>query len=367
MEIQGEYSDGVTSKITPSRMILKADGALEVRNSEDDSILFLADIDHLTITSRLGNTPRVMTLAGDSRFTTRENDLVDEFLKSQGEGSQIMHILESHLIVVVLATVVTVTLLFGYLVSGLPYTARLVADALPEDVIATFGEGSLEIMDKLWLKPSTLSTEEQDRINLLFSPYLLSTSRPSANLVYRSGIGPNALALPDGTIIFTDSLIDLVENDHELIAVLLHEIGHLNGRHLIRRTIQDSILTILVVIVTGDIETADFVLGVPTLLVDLAYSREFETEADEFAIAAMQKHKIDLDHFANVMNRLESHYRELSDQGAEDNKKGEGEEKQTEQSNSSGNPIGLFTDYLTTHPSTIDRVKLIKAFKAREK
>ena len=74
----------------------------------------------------------------------------------------------AHLIVVVLATVVTVTLLFGYLVSGLPYTARVVADALPEDVVATFGEGSLEILDKLWLEPSALSTKEQDRINLKY-------------------------------------------------------------------------------------------------------------------------------------------------------------------------------------------------------
>ena len=361
MEILGEYSDGVTSRITPCRMVLKPDGALEVRSVEDGCVLVETDIDSVTLTSRLGNTPRVMTLTGDGRFITRENDLIDEFLKSQGHGSQIMHLLESHLLVVILASVITVTLIFGYLVSGLPYTARVVAEALPEDVVATFGAGTLEIMDRLWLEPSELSLEEQDRITDLFSPYLQSLNRSAVDLVYRSGIGPNALALPDGTIVFTDGLVNLVENDNELIAILLHEIGHLNQRHLIRRTIQDSMLTIMVVIITGDIETADFILGIPTLLVDMAYSREFETEADEFAIIEMQKRGIDLEHFSNVMNRLESHYKKQSQSNEQD---AQDTHKDLEESTTPVNPVGIFTNYLTTHPATIDRVRLIQEFKS---
>jgi Zn-dependent protease with chaperone function len=344
-------------------MILKPDGALEVRRIEDDSVLCVDDTNSATLTSRLGNTPRVMTFTGECRFTTRENDLIDEFLKTQGTGSQIMHLLESHLLVVVFASVITCTLLFGYLVSGLPYTARVVAEALPEDLVATFGAGTLEIMDEFWLEPSELSLEEQDRITDLFSPYQQSLNRSSAKLEYRSGIGPNALVLPDGTIVFTDGLINLVENDNELIAVLLHEIGHLNQRHLIRRTIQDSMLTIMVVLITGDIETADFILGVPTLLVDMAYSRDFETEADEFAIIEMQKRDIDLGHFANVMNRLESHYKQQlqSDQNAES------ENVDSEETTRPGKAVSIFTDYLTTHPATIDRVRLIEKFKPGEK
>ena len=61
-------------------------------------------------------------------------------------------------------------------------------------------------------------------------------------IVFRKGgrLGPNAFALPGGTIIFTDEMIMLSEHDDELLAVLIHEIGHVVHRNGMRTIIQDS-------------------------------------------------------------------------------------------------------------------------------
>ena len=45
---------------------------------------------------------------------------------------------------------------------------------------------------------------------------------------------PNALAIAGGNIYLTTGLIDMVENDAELEAVLVHEIAHVERRHTLR-------------------------------------------------------------------------------------------------------------------------------------
>lgn len=48
-------------------------------------------------------------------------------------------------------------------------------------------------------------------------------------------IGANAFALPDGTLVVTDELVELAgDNDDEVLAVLAHELGHIHERHGLR-------------------------------------------------------------------------------------------------------------------------------------
>ena len=150
----------------------------------------------------------------------------------------------------------------------------------------------------------------------------------------------NALALPNGVIVFTDDFVNLTKTDDELIAVLFHELGHLTHKHMTQRIIQDAMLTIMVVFITGDVETLDIVTGLPTLLLDLAYSREFETEADIYALTLLKKHDIPLNSFVDAMSNLENYYR-----------------KENEGSTSSA-----MNEFFSTHPITAERIKLVEQF-----
>ena len=55
----------------------------------------------------------------------------------------------------------------------------------------------------------------------------------------------NAFALPGGYIILTKGLINFCETPEELIAVISHEIGHIEKRHVVSRLIKDIGLDIL--------------------------------------------------------------------------------------------------------------------------
>jgi hypothetical protein len=99
--------------------------------------------------------------------------------------------------------------------------------------------------------------------------------------------------------------------------------------------IQDSLLGFALLAITGDATgTSELFLGLPVLLTQLAYSREFEREADLYALNHLQAHGIDTLHFARLMQRLEQTAAARS-----------------EKSNSA------WTGYLSTHPFTEERIR----------
>ena len=77
----------------------------------------------------------------------------------------------------------------------------------------------------------------------------------SSVIVHSAGgaLGPNAFALPAGTIVITDELVQLARHDDELRAVFAHEIGHITGRHAMRMLLQNSATALLAVGLLGDV------------------------------------------------------------------------------------------------------------------
>ena len=84
----------------------------------------------------------------------------------------------------------------------------------------------------------------------------------------------------------------------------------------------------------------------------MRYSRQHELEADDFALAALQKSCLPPRAFADILFRLQNQHLELSNEkDANDTKK--------EKAAGAYNPI---SDMLSTHPNTLERIKpFIKA------
>ena len=125
---------------------------------------------------------------------------------------------------------------------------------------------------------------------------------------FRSGgqLGANAFALPGGTVVFTDELVRLASNREQLEAVYGHELGHLDRRHSLRRVAQNSLVTMAAIMITGDASaTTDLIGTIPFILTDLAWTREFEREADDYALAYLRQRDLAPQHFADIMKRLE--------------------------------------------------------------
>lgn len=173
---------------------------------------------------------------------------------------------------------------------GLPAVAERAVPLIPQSVSNEMGEQSFELISELFLTPSELPEKRQEAVKKQWNDALRALNLPTSkyNLyVYDSDyFGPNAFALPNGTVVITDDLIEkLDDNPDAILAVLLHEIGHVERQHSLRIVAQSVSNTLAIAVIFGDVEgIGEAVLGTGSSLLLNAFSREMESEADDYAL-----------------------------------------------------------------------------------
>ena len=302
----------------------------------------------LVVSPRVGNIPRKITLPDASLFETTDNDAVDALLAATGHHARranILHVLESRWQWIALALLATLLAAFAALRWGMPWASRELAFAMPARVTEIISEQTLELLDQAFLEESALPVDEQQRIQQHFETTLLPLQHN--HFAYRlhfrrmSDI-PNALALPAGDIIITDRLIELADSQDEIDAVLLHEIGHVVHRHGLQQVLHSSLLTIAIIMVSGDVSaTGNIAVALPVFLLESHYSRGDETEADQYAFERMMEAGIDPAHFSTIMEKI-SHDPD--------------EDRESDESDSEKRDSTDLLKYLSTHPSTPARM-----------
>jgi predicted Zn-dependent protease len=241
-----------------------------------------------------------------------------------------------------LASVAVIALFAAWtLVYGVPLAARHIAEYLPPGIEKEVGRQTLAALDQFCSK-SALSQGRQDQIRERLATLTLGlASAARYTLEFRScgmQIGPNAFALPGATLVVTDDLVTLAQNDGELSSVLAHEVGHVLYKHSMRQGLQAAGVAALVTALAGDAVTiTGLAVAIPTVLLETGYSRQFEEEADDFAFRRMKEVGLSPRYFADMMKRLEEH--EQRSQGT----KVKGEDS--------------LNDYLSTHPPTQKRIE----------
>jgi len=188
------------------------------------------------------------------------------------------------------ALVLLVTGLGAFYLWGLPVAAQAVVAVIPHSVDIALGQTALAQVDQSWMKPSQLPKDVQDRLRARFALAVAqspSTNTPAHQLLFRqSTIGPNAFALPGGTLVMTDELVDLLKDDDVLMGVLGHELGHVKHRHGMRQLVQVTALQTMLSAAFGDY--ASIIMYAPLVLGTMGYSREHEREADQESVAFMR-------------------------------------------------------------------------------
>ena len=96
---------------------------------------------------------------------------------------------------------------------------------------------------------------------------------------------PNAFALPGGYVFLTHALLELVRFDpHEVAFVLAHEMSHVVQEHAVERMYADVTLRGLIRAAGGRTVWGEWVKSTGAALLQSAYSRENELEADTLAV-----------------------------------------------------------------------------------
>lgn len=109
----------------------------------------------------------------------------------------------------------------------------------------------------------------------------------------------NAFVLPNGKVAVFKGLVDLVQEDAEIAAVLGHEVGHVTSRHAAERASQQLAASVIVELARAALaggENAQYAEEIGAILgmgavygVLLPYSRKHEYEADRAGVALMRE------------------------------------------------------------------------------
>ena len=262
----------------------------------------------VAVSPRVGNSPRYVDFPGGLRLETDDSDLLDDLLREWQPGqSGLAHRLEKNSRMILLSLFSLVLVVYLAVNFGIPALSRSITALLPTSLDDRLGGEVLEQLDGLIFQPSTLAATRQDQLRARFRSLLPDLER-DFRIAFRSSelLGANAIALPDAQIIFTDQLIELAPDDEMLAAIMLHEIGHVAQRHAMRAVIGQAGLSMLVFVLTGDINSASSALVVmlPSFFIQSRYSRELEWEADSYALDEMLRRDLDPALFAAIMERM---------------------------------------------------------------
>lgn len=105
----------------------------------------------------------------------------------------------------------------------------------------------------------------------------------------------NAFAISGGKVVIYSSLLDKIDNQHQLAALIGHEISHIQNRHVLKHVTRNLSGAIFVSIIFGDINSITAIIGENAhLFSQLSFSRSLEKEADIYGMELLKNNQLDM-------------------------------------------------------------------------
>lgn len=343
--ISANLFNGRSARRYPCQLDVR-NGRLYIITSDDMRSLPLSQV---RLSEPFAAAPAMLRLRNGAVCEVAPGEGRDALLAALGYRKSRVERWQQHWPGALVSLVVLIALLALAYLRGVPWAADRVADHLPASVETQLGKLTLDgLLAQRVLQPSRLGAARIAEVQALLPLALPPQPRlPVRILVRDSAIGPNAFALPDGTIVVTDMMVQMLQTTHgtlddkgkaQLLGVLGHEIGHLERRHSTRVLARSSLAAALSAGLFGDFSA--IAASAPTLLARMAYSREMELEADDYAIGVLRRNELSPLFLAESLQELERVHRHGAD-----------------------TPRWLRTtsNYLSTHPDTTERIARIRA------
>ncbi|MCC7329766.1 MAG: M48 family metallopeptidase [Gammaproteobacteria bacterium] len=309
MRVAARYFDGRSAAAIPVELALAPDGTVCLTGPVGVRSYRLADI---RVSTRLGSVPRELRLPDGGLCEVTDHAALDSLLAAARyrDPADWVHRLEQHWGWALTAVVAVAAILAFAVLVGIPTLARTAAATIPPELDRVLGEQALAALDQMLLRPTTVSPEGKAELRALLAGVAADAPGEwSFRLELRSSheLGANALALPSGIVVVTDQLLEAADNDDQLRAVMAHEVGHVVYRHSLRMILQQSGTALFSLVLLGDASSlSSAVAGLPVMAVTARHSREFEAEADDYALAWMDRHQIPREAWADMLRNLEA-------------------------------------------------------------
>ncbi len=240
-----------------------------------------------SVSPALGRTPRRVALADGRVFETKDTDGIDRlFPKARGvlSGARgwTLGALAAATVAIMAATIVFV----------LPLAASLAAALTPSPVRSLIDSSALSTLRTIGLVEEG-EGDPQD-LEPQFGEMLRAAGEDPSDyrliVVEAPRIGPNAFAMPGGTLVVTTDLIELLGRDELVLAVLAHEVGHVTGDHGLQLLYRALGLRAVIDGLTGGAGAGvDVVAENAGALLTLQNTRGFERDADAAAVDLLRR------------------------------------------------------------------------------
>lgn len=271
--------------------------------------------EELSISPKLGSIPREIILPNKDLLIIDSDTMLDDWLSN---GKRDMSVWERSP-KAVLSSIVAVPLSLYFLFAiAVPKLAVVFAPYVPDAVVEISSDHTLKTLEASML---SVSEADEERTSALHQNWreliaVMDVEHQNYTILFRNSelMGPNAFALPNGTIVFTDQLLELVDYDEEILtAIFMHEIGHVEQHHSMRLVSQAIVSSIAINYFIGDFGAFfDFFASVGNTLATNQFTQKLEWEADNFALTQLEATGKDPVDFARGMQK----FLELSDHNA---------------------------------------------------
>ncbi|MDR2081021.1 MAG: M48 family metallopeptidase [Campylobacteraceae bacterium] len=254
----------------------------------------------IEVRAKLNNTPQSVTFSDGSYCML---DASDFFSLPNSKEAFILKI-ESKMRYALMSFAILGVFTAFCLTYGAAMAANILAPQIPKSAVERMSAETLELLDKQYMSASKTDEKKRDFITKQFNALLNKNGNLKLHFRSSAFFGANAFALPNGDIVLFDDLIE-IEKDKEfrgIIGVLAHESGHVAHMHGLKMLIKSSISSALIGYLTGDI--SGFIASFTTMVIDAKYSREYENEADLYAMKVMKNNNIPAKYMADLFDEI---------------------------------------------------------------
>lgn len=304
----------------------------------DGVVLTGAPLSQITVDPPIGSVARRLNFPDQALFETEDRAGIAALTGTTfGEALNYYEAWHPRLIGVCAVVLVACFVIYRW---GLDLLVSGAIALTPPVFIEQLDKGTLQTIDfAMGADESKLDEADRARISKVFSDLLAELPADDVNdhkfrLLFRDmpKVGPNAFALPAGTVVMTDQFVKEFPGTDTLAGVLGHEIGHVVERHGLRQTYRSLGFYFLIGFMVGD--TGPFleeVLLEGNLLLSLSFSRAHEAAADEFGVGLTDRAGYD-------PAGLKLFFDKMSEKGVEP------------------------PEWMSTHPNSAERVQQIEGY-----
>ena len=243
-------------------------------------------------------------------------------------------------------SIALVLMLFaGGLIYAILNLGNSVAPLISRDVEAAIGRSSYASMQGFLFGPTQVTEERQaeirDRMHDMIAVADLET-RPDLYFHSSARLGANAVAFPGGPIVVTDELITILDDDEMIMAVIAHELSHIEDRHSLKQIIDAiGLIGMTIYLFGGDESIIAELSAFGVNFWGYKNTRDFETQADLHGIDILRVNAIDAETYIAALTKIHdsicAQYQQSGEACAE-----------------------AGTSWLSTHPGLHDRIDAIR-------